>query len=212
MAWFFKKKEEQKINNIDISMRHSFELVKRDTHSIFEWLNYLYHRSAEQDKRIYELQTQINYIPKTREELRALIDAHYSLDPILNKMDELKSKLDALEASQKPIKEHVSQHDYRLETLEKPKLNFKERLIQKIAKSSKEHVKTIIRNLIIKYGTVSALNLREIVVEEQALTSKSSFYRILEEIEQEEGITVIHDKKEKKYVYQTALKSSYSKT
>ena len=71
-------------------------------------------------------------------------------------------------------------------------------------------MKSLIKSLIIKYGQISALHLREIVVEEQALCSKSSFYRILEELETDEDLTVMHDKKEKKYAY-NALKSNLSK-
>jgi hypothetical protein len=88
--------------------------------------------------------------------------------------------------------------------------NLRERLIKKIIKSSKDHVKNLIKNLIIKYGQVSALHLREIIVEEQGLCSKSSFYRILEELETDEDISVIHDKKEKKYSH-NAVKNNYSK-
>ena len=47
---------------------------------------------------------------------------------------------------------------------------------------------------------MSALQLKEMVVEEQGLCSKSSFYRILEEIESLDEIVTIKKGKEKHYM------------
>ena len=53
----------------------------------------------------------------------------------------------------------------------------------------------------------AALQLKEIVVEEQALCSKSSFYRLLEEIEQEPEIGVVKKGKEKHYITNISKKN-----
>ena len=57
--------------------------------------------------------------------------------------------------------------------------------------------------MISKYGRISALDLREIIVDEQSLCSKSSFYRILEELELEQSVNVVAEGKEKVYFNQT---------
>ena len=53
------------------------------------------------------------------------------------------------------------------------------------------------------YGTIlcSPDQLKEMVVEEQGLCSKSSFYRVLDEIELEKGITSSREGKHKIYVF-----------
>ncbi len=76
----------------------------------------------------------------------------------------------------------------------------KERILRKVARDSKEYVKNFIHSLITKYERVSALGLREMVVEDQGLCSKSSFYRILSELEKEDDIQVVQDGKGKIFV------------
>jgi hypothetical protein len=274
MGFFLIPKRDEKLEKLNTTLQNSFSNVKRDTLKIFEWLSYFYHKNLHQERLIEDLQRQIRYMPKTHEEFKELIDAHYSLAPIQHKisslnqkieafedsnkemialkyhfdelkfkissleanqeslkplmqrLEEIKSKISLIEESQEPLKKHLEEHkniqQISQETPQNPTntayrqiqpaniLGMRERLLRKIAKSSKDHVKSLIKSLIIKYGTISALHLREIVVEEQGLSSKSSFYRILEELETDEDLTVMHDKKEKKYSY-NAIKSNYSK-
>ena len=264
MGFFLIKKRDDKLTKINNNLQDSFGTVKKDVFKIFEWLNFLYHQNLHQDKIIHELQNTMKNLPSTKEELREMIDLHYSLEPIQNqveKMDrklsnfedshkeimslkfklegitsklnqlessehlsprieEIKGKITEIEQAHEPLKKHIEEHKERLNSLETPRRapqqiqpqviqqvqktapKLRENLVRKIAKSSKDHIKTILKSLIAKYGQISAMQLREILVEEQALCSKSSFYRILEELEQDENITVMHEKKEKKYIMQ----------
>jgi predicted nucleic acid-binding Zn-ribbon protein len=79
--------------------------------------------------------------------------------------------------------------------------NLKEKIFRKVTRHSKDYVKSMLISLIKKYDKISGLNLREIVVEEQGIVSKSSFYRLLSEIEEEDGIQVLHEGKEKHYFW-----------
>ncbi|MBC8444418.1 hypothetical protein H8D83_02415, partial [Candidatus Woesearchaeota archaeon] len=81
-----------------------------------------------------------------------------------------------------------------------PKPSFKEKLIQKITRNSKGYVKNLVFSLIQKYENISSLKLREIVVDEQGLCSKSSFYRILTEIEESDHIDIVRQGNEKLYL------------
>lgn len=247
MKFFSTKKRDE---NLHHTLQNSFQGVKGDISKIFEWLNYLYNKTIQQEKFIHNIQKQIIYVPKSSEELRQLMDSYYSITPLENKVDRLNSKVDSLYQSQRTVlslKYQIEHIQARIETLSKsssvnhlipqierinakieelneeqktlknsieqqqiekpdpnvPPILLKEKLIRKIARSSKEHIKTIIRTLIMKYGKISALQLRDILVEEQGICSKSTFYRILEELEQDHDISVIHEKKEKKYVYDT---------
>jgi predicted ATPase with chaperone activity len=76
----------------------------------------------------------------------------------------------------------------------------KEKLMRKLARNSKDYIKNLVLGLVHKYGKMGALQLREIVVEEQGLCSKSSFYRVLEEMEKESSLQVISDGKHTVYV------------
>ena len=87
----------------------------------------------------------------------------------------------------------------KLDNEKTPIKSFKEKLIRKITKNSKNYVKTIILNLISKYGGLPSIKLREIVVEEQGLCSKSSFYRTLTELENSEEVEIHHNGPERIY-------------
>ena len=78
--------------------------------------------------------------------------------------------------------------------------NLREKLLKKITKNSKDYLKNMLVSMIHKYGTISAHQLREMVVEEQGLCSKSSFYRILEELEELSDISTVWQGKEKTYL------------
>lgn len=81
------------------------------------------------------------------------------------------------------------------------KQNLKEKIFKKVTRHSKDYIKSMLLGYIKKYGKISGLQLREIVVEEQGLVSKSSFYRLLIELEEDESLNVIHEGKEKHYVF-----------
>ena len=73
--------------------------------------------------------------------------------------------------------------------------------MRSLARNSKDYVKNAILGLIQKYQKITGLQLREILVEEQGLVSRSSFYRLLGELENEtQGLSVIEHGKEKIYI------------
>ena len=73
----------------------------------------------------------------------------------------------------------------------------KEKLVQRVNKNSHDYIKAMVLSYIRKYGKISGYQLREMVVEEQNITSKSTLYRILEEIEESEEISTLRQGKEK---------------
>jgi len=78
--------------------------------------------------------------------------------------------------------------------------------VKKVARHSKDYVKNLILSAISRYDQISAMQLREMVVEEQGLCSKSTFYRILEEIEAEDRVEMVAQGKEKAYLPRIAAK------
>ena len=211
---FWKKYDtEKKISQMNDLLKKSFENVKRDTTGIFQWMNYFYGKGMEQEQLIKKLQLELSYMPKTREDIRRIIDDYYSFESIMAKMRELNEKIDELARKQpvqvekyvpQPVmKEHypdISYIEKRLERLEQKKLSIRERIVKRLTRNSKEYIKSVILSYIRKYEKISALQLKEIVVDEQNFCSKSSFYRLLEEIEELDDIGVIKQGKEKHYI------------
>lgn len=209
MLWK-KDNSEKKLNQINDTLKKSFANVKRDTTNIFQWLNYFYKKSAEQERALRQLQMEISYMPKTREDIRRIIDDYYSFESIRakirdldEKMNELSRKPAQIDRNAFPSKEahtDISYIEKRLDRLEQRKISIKEKIMKRLTRNSKEYVKGIIISYIKKYERISALHLKEIVVDEQNFCSKSSFYRLLDEIEQLEDIGVARQGKEKHYI------------
>lgn len=214
---FWKKDDTgKKIQQINEALKKSFVNVKRDTTNIFQWLNYFYRKNIEQEQVIRKLQMELSYMPKTREDIRRVIDDYYSFESIMAKIRELSEKVDELSRKQpvqvekyvpqampKALQPDISYIEKRLEKLEQKKLSIKEKIMKRLTRNSKEYVKSVILSYIKKYEKISALQLKEIVVDEQNFCSKSSFYRLLGEIEELDDIGVMKHGKEKHYISKT---------
>ncbi len=114
---------------------------------------------------------------------------------MLDAVEELKVRVNAL--GKKSLRQVSAQP--KAEKRQYTRSRLQEKIIKSVARSSKEYVKGMILSLIQKYRDISALKLREIIVEEQGIASKSSFYRMLEELEREGIIDMIRAGKEKHY-------------
>ena len=212
---FWKKEDttEKRLRQMNDLLKKSFANVKKDTTNIFQWMNYFYRKNMEHEQMIRRLQMELSYVPKTREEIRHIIDDYYSFESIIAKIREFNEKIEELARKQQaqvekytpqlPQKEGHSDLSYiekRLERLEQKKLSMKEKIIKRLTRNSKEYIKSVILSYIKKYEKISALQLKEIIVDEQNFCSKSSFYRLLEEIEELDDIGVIKQGKEKHYL------------
>ena len=217
MFWKKENNTEKKLSQMNELLKKSFSNVKRDTSNIFQWLNYFYRKNMEQERLIKNLQLEFSYIPKTREDVRRIIDDYYSFEGLMSKIKELNYKVDELakmrfspehetrmpQASKEIPKEFqndIVSIEKRLDKLEEKKISIKEKIIKKLTRNSKGYIKSVILSYIKKYERISALQLKEIVVDEQNFCSKSSFYRLLEEIEEMDDTGVIKQGKEKHYI------------
>src|SRR3989338_7990820 len=213
MIFFLRKKQKTELQLASLRniLAASFANVRRDTNTIFQWLNFLYQQNMEQQQTIANLDSELSKIPKDKEDFKRIIDDIYSFEDISSRIDSLNMRLDQLsrrdivpagtETGTLPAThKRLEELHNRLEKLEEKKQTIKEKLMKKITRNSKEYAKTIILSYIKKYEKISALQLKEMLVDEQALCSKSSFYRLLEEIESLGDIAVIKKGKEKHYI------------
>lgn len=211
MFWKKENKTEKRLQQMNELLKKSFANVKRDTTGIFQWINYFYRKSLEQEQTIRRLQIELSYMPKTRDDIRHIIDDYYSFEGIMAKIRGLNARVDDLEkvkyhsvSDVHPVlrEPHIdmSNIERRLDKLEQKKPSIREKIIRRLTRNSKEYIKGVMLSYIKKYERISALQLKEIIVEEQNLCSKSSFYRLLEEIEGLDDIGIIKQGKEKHYV------------
>lgn len=188
------------------------------------------HDFLEMKQRIQQIEHHLSYIPYIHTQLQHLQnqpDKHQILlqkvrnlhdkvsminhdhGPILRRLEEIETSLLNTRSPSQPIAQPIihklDNMASRLEILENQpvsqfKKTVKEKIFSNITRNSKEYVKKLILSLITKYQSISATQLRQIVVDEQGLCSKSTFYRILKEAEEQDFIGVITHGKEKKYM------------
>ncbi len=211
MFWSSKKRVDEKLAQLDAKIADSFSKVKQDNAAIYQWLNFFYDESNKQkslirhqSETIHDMKKELESLasaPKSREEVKAIIDSYYDYDELLEKTRQISEKLDHLEAKKRAPEPQEKRVIVR-ETAPavRPLSALREKMIKRITRNSKDYIKSMIISLIRKYNRISAMALREIVVDEQGLCSKSSFYRLLEEIEQEADVTAISSGREKVYV------------
>ena len=204
----------QRIEEMDKSVADSFAKVRQDTQTLYQWVQYLYAQNQElhvqntslrrlcdeQKLSVNELKTMLAHMPRTAEQIKAIIDAHYSLEPVVQRLKHMEQKLEVLELKKQPRTVVHEVPVQQVQALQDEESSLKERLMKKLVRNSKEYIKNLVLSLVHKYGKIGALQLREIIVEEQGLCSKSSFYRILEEMEEEQKLQVISDGKHTIYV------------
>ena len=142
------------------------------------------------------------YIEKISKEILKLDNKMESLSNLPSRIDLLREQLNehiSQPITSPTIEQRIAEIQERLKQIIIKK-SPKDKLIQKVAKNSHDYIKAMIISYIKKYEKISAFQLREMVVEEQNLISKSTFYRIIEEIESMEEISTIRQGKEKIYL------------
>ena len=182
---------------------HSFANVKKDTSVLYEWINYLNLR----------LQRQHNIITQQQQTINALHDHIQSLPSTQHVQQLIRKELpfqqlhlmqQRLQSLHRKVGIVADLHDTTKASIaELQKTSpatstaLQQKLVKNITRNSKSYLKSVILNMIAKYQKISALQLKELVVDEQKLSSKSSFYRILQELEKEGKCEVLKEGKEK---------------
>lgn len=124
-------------------------------------------------------------------------DINFKLNTLQSQINELKNTAISHQQPSPALQEKIQVIEHQKSNL---RANLREKLLKKITKNSKDYLKNMLVSMIHKYEKISAHQLREMVVEEQGLCSKSSFYRILEELEELSDISIVWQGKEKTYL------------
>lgn len=216
---FWKSSTEKKLETMHKVIHHSFSKVRSDIYSMTQWVNYLYQKSLEQEQLMMQQQMTIRSLAehisaeaRGPEDIKKIIESNYPYEKLLSqishlnlRIDELSAKLNSIHIGQaeptKQLEQNLAEMEKRLEKMEGKKLSIKEKIMKRLTKNSKEYVINVVLGYIRKYESILATKLKEIVVDEQAFCSKSSFYRILEDIESLDEVGVVKKGKEKQYFY-----------
>ncbi len=206
------KSSSEKIKEVDQATARSFSKVKTDINTLSQWVSYLYSGNQNlQEKtqylqnlvdsqalQIHDLEVAFSHIPRSPGEIKKLVDSDFS--HIANRLRKIEEKIDLLE-SKKHAPEIVHHYPAPAQPIKtQSSTALKDKLMRRLARSSKDYIKNVILGLITKYGRMSPLQLRDIVIDEQGLCSKSSFYRILEEMEGEKSLVQIKEGKRKVFI------------
>lgn len=218
----------QQLEAVQSSIKHSFTKVKgdmdsvhRDMDSVHQWLNYLYQQNyelysrisqlsrvaSEQKSAIKELENELSSIPKSPEDIKKIVDSYYSFENLIGRINALSQRIDILSATRPAYEQtQISQLKQRVESI-KPKTTMKEKIIKRLTKNSREYVIRTIISYIKRYNSISSTKLKEIIVEDLNLASKSSFYRMMDDIDNMEEISVVKKGKERHYFFKEIVKT-----
>lgn len=188
------------------AVSNAFFRVKEDINQLFTWINFLNERSKSQESKLLDLESKYTLLSKQIDQLAAQLNSlsltqkqsqnqDPDLKPILERITLI---LDQLQNKQSKATNLTQQTKERQKKKLKSELQAKERIAKRIVKHSKDYIKNLILNLLTRYPGSTAFQLKEIIVDEQALCSKSTFYRLLSELEKEGKITQTKRKKRKK--------------
>ena len=204
----FKLFQRKSVRNSEILLhiRESFSRVRNDNEILYQWVQYLHRQLQRYDQEFHKLYGHISAITPSKESLHKLIGEYHSNLGLLDRLKSIEQRMEFLYQHGANSSTAIAEIHQKLEHLAQKKQEIKSRLIEKIARNSKDYVKSLIVDIIEKQGEVSANKLREMFVEEKGLCSKSSFYRILEEIEQTTSVGVIRAGREKHYVLKVDIK------
>lgn len=216
----FVKKEE--LRQVEDNLRSAFSSVKQDVQHAMDWVQYLYGQQQAVVQQIASQSQQLSSMPKSRDELKVMVS--YAVEQVSDRVRLVESRVDGLHRVaarvdvieqqqvdafsklrelQSQLDSHRRQNVIPSTVPDSPKQGtmLQEKVIRLAVRNSKDVIKESIVKLVRTHGQISGVALRESIVHEQGLCSKSSFYRILEELEQSPDLTVIDEGKEKRYVW-----------
>ena len=176
-------------------LEHSFSRVRTDTRVLYDWVRYLHQQHLSSQRTMAHRMSRQRH-SLTREDIQNLVGA-YGFDTFEKKVSAIEERIRKLELR---LQEQHVQQIVRVERVEpeRPKMtHLQEKIVRNVVQRSKDYIKKTILSLMQKYDSITATTLREMVVEEQKLCSRSSFYRILEELQREKNLDILSSGKER---------------
>src|SRR3989344_513376 len=108
MGWLLKRREvaPSTMHNLLVE---SFGQVRKDVQNVYDWLKFLYNQTnhqqqllEDQRKEIQQLRSQVALMPQNKEEVRALIDAYYDLEPLIQHVERMEQRIEHVSKNREP--------------------------------------------------------------------------------------------------------------
>jgi len=203
---YFKHKHDEHDRRLsDIEQKITLLPTETDMRQLIDmhYLNHdVRHRLNHLHSRINTMSTIHQHVPDRlkaiHEKIRKIETKHSLLADSQERMAKMQEEL-----AKKPVQNVIVQETPQIPNTIKS--HFREKLVTNLAKNSKNYVKNSIVSMIKKYGSLYGAKIKEMIVEDQKLCSKSSLYRILSEIEAEYNVNVSRQGKDKIYSFESAI-------
>ncbi|MFC1775063.1 hypothetical protein ACFLZN_01990 [Nanoarchaeota archaeon] len=192
---FFKDKHKERLARINLALKESFSKVRDDTKNLYDWVKYLNEenkklrvQNTDQKKVIGRLYHQQKGFLK-KEQVREIVKEESDSDVFLDRIKMIEDRIHRLESHIMTRKKVKSEPKIKMTHLQ-------EKIVKNVSQKSKDYIKKTILSLLSKHGKIQGRLLREMVVDDQKLCSKSSFYRVLSELKKEEEVNIISSGKD----------------
>ncbi len=190
MPMFFNNKVHGRIDKLHESLKESFGKVRSDNANLTAWIKHLQQQNIIQRKILQRLNLQQNQFLK-RSEVMEIMKAEYPVDTHLERLELVSSRIENLEKLLKSAPKKAKSEPKVRHT------NLQRKIVKNVARQSKEYIKKVMLALCRKYNQMSANMLREMVVDEQKLCSRSSFYRLISELNKDGSLSIVSTGKDR---------------
>ena len=202
----------KEVDKIRAHVQNSFQNVRQDTTNLYDWVRYMHERIEEHEQLVVHQQNTILELNKklqntlTLESAQELIAGQSALKQVVllhQRIQQLHKKMSVIATLNDLHDSKISELHARLDSVqtaaEKKTSVLQDRVLKNIARNSKLYIKNAILTSASKHDKISALQLKELIVDDQQLCSKSSFYRLVGELEKDDRVVVIKDGNQKIY-------------
>ncbi|MEK6967665.1 MAG: hypothetical protein AABX51_03480 [Nanoarchaeota archaeon] len=180
----FLKKDEERWDHLDDALTSAFGKVRQDTHNLFSWISYFHQHLTDHRKETHHLRQ------KFEEQNKHIIYLHH-------KIEELEKKIGIIETKpvQVPQIVHFSEpNPNQIRTKPEPVANlrrprFEEKVLSKIRTKKRPYILQKILDTIGEAG-YSTKELERIIVDEQQLCGRTSFYSYIKELRLKKQISL----------------------
>lgn len=205
--------DQKRIKELESKVKNSFSSVREDTQTLFEWIKFLYGKIEDQEQELEVLREQMEEEVLTPEDIKEVMNNYLELEEvkeIKETINKIEKKTDILASLHDSQSEKVKELNSRLQNVdretEKKESSLKEKIAEKVTRNSKSYIKNTILSYIEKYEEIPAVKLREMLVEEQNICSRSSFYRLLRELENDGEVSFVKEGRKKIYYPKETIK------
>jgi hypothetical protein len=180
--WLFGRKEDdgghaEKVRRLEEKLHR----LEKENDAFSQWIRYLHEQHQHHRRKLEDHEFKLSRHPN-RAEITGLIAQSGTVSEIAARLRRIEEQVrdgelrKSLKSETKPVLAVPPAPSARAVSY------LQEKMLRNAARYSKDIIRSKILDLIRKHRQISALQLREMIVDEMGLCSRSTFYRVLEEL------------------------------